>query len=151
MKLGYKIDDNGNECLSASVISTRIRELDVELYITVNKDLSYPLSSPHNNGYHVKVVGKREAFRTEFNIDEVADEQAMIAAVNDKFNLTDEYLKIGSAKPGETFDFGTKVYNKTAIDQKSYGDWDDDLEDLEDNADKVVPVFLNDHLRWEVK
>lgn len=151
MKLGYKIDENGRECLSTSVISTRIRQLEVDLYVDVNKDLSYPLSSPHNKGYHVKVVGKREAFRTEFNVIDVTTEEEMIAAVNQRFDSEDEYVRIGNGKSGETFDFETKVYNKTAIQNKTYADWDDDLEDLEDNAEQVLPVFLNDHLRWEVR
>lgn len=151
MKLGYKIDENGKECLSTSIISTRIRELDVDLYINVNRDLSYPLSSPHNQGYHVKVVGKREAFRTEFNLNDVNTEEQLVAAINDKFNSQDEFVRIGNGKSGETFDYETKVYNKTAIDKKAYADWDDDLEDLEDNADQVISVFLNDHLRWEVR
>lgn len=151
MKLGYKLDESGRECLSTSIISTRIRDLDVDLYINVNRDLSYPLSSPHNQGYHVKVIGQSEAFRTEFNINNVATEDEMVSAINDKFSPADDFVRIGNAKSGETYDFETKVYNRTAIEKKSYADWDDDLEDLEDNAENLVSVFLNNHLRWEVK
>jgi hypothetical protein len=150
MPLGYKTDENGKECLSTSIIDTRIKALDVELYVNVNKDLSYPLSSPHNNGFHVKVIGKTEAFRTEFNINKVATEEALIDAVSQFFFYPDQYVKIGTAQPFETFAFETEIYNRTKIDNKSYSSWDEDLEDLEDNANNVVGVFLNDHLRWEV-
>ena len=150
MRLGYCLDDKGKEVLGTSKIKTQIRDMDLELLVDVNKDVSYPLNSPHNQGFHVKVCGKSEAFFTEMNIVDVEDEQGLIAKVNEVFNRQGDFVMIKKALKGETFSFDAKVYDKTAINDKAYANWDDDLEDLEDNADCVVAVFLNDHLRWEV-
>jgi hypothetical protein len=54
---------------------------------------------------------------------------------------------ITDAVAGESFPYGSRVYSRTAISNKSYADWGDDLEELDDHADSVVPVFLNDQLR----
>mgnify|MGYP003624989260 CR=1 FL=1 len=151
VKLGYRIDDNGNEVIGTSTISTRIKELDVKLLIHINKDVSYPLQSPHNKGFHVKVRGKDGKLISDFNVNDVTTESELIDAVIDFFNNKDKYVMITSAVSGETFQYETKVYNQTAIDNKSYDCWDEDLEDLEDNVDHIVTVFLNNELRWEVE
>ena len=148
MKLGYRLDDSGKEVLGTSKIKTKIRDIDVELFVDVNRDVSYPLNSPHNQGIHVKICGKSEAFFTELNIIEVTDETALIEYVNDVFSCQGEFVMISKALKGETFAYDAQVYDRTAINNKSYANWDE--EDLEDNADDVVSVFLNDHLRWEV-
>jgi hypothetical protein len=151
MKLGYRKDDDGNEVVGVTRIEAKIREMDVELFVNKNKDVSYPLSSPHNKGFHVKVHGTSEAFFTEMNIQDVADKDQLIAAVKGQFDCTDDYAMISPADSGETFNYDSQVYNRTAIENKNYDSWDEDLEELEDNADKVVAVFLNDHLQWEVR
>lgn len=151
VKLGYRIDDNGNEVIGTSTISTRIKELDVKLLIHINKDVSYPLQSPHNKGFRVKVRGKDGKLISDFNVNDVTTESELIDAVIDFFNNKDKYVMITSAVSGETFQYETKVYNQTAIDNKSYDCWDEDLEDLEDNVDHIVTVFLNNELRWEVE
>lgn len=150
MKLGYRLDDSGKEVLGTSKIKTKIRDIEVELFVDVNRDVSYPLNSPHNQGLHVKVCGKSEAFFTELNVVDVADEAALIEYVNEVFSDQGDFVLISKALKGETFAYDAPVYNRTAINDKSYANWDDDLEDLEDNAEDVVAVFLNDHLRWEI-
>lgn len=150
MKLGYRIDDNGKEVIGTSKIKTKIRDIDVELFVDINRDVSYPLNSPHNHGLHVKVCGKSEAFFAEMNIDEAENEDSLIRQVNDIINRTGDFVMISKALKGETFGYDAQVYDREAINNKSYASWDDDLEDLEDNADSLVAVFLNDHLRWEV-
>ncbi len=153
MRPGHQTDSKGNEPINAvhpSVISAHLRALDVELIVKANKDLSYPLSSPHNNGLHVIVQDKKAAVITQFNTADVESETELIAAVNDFFNSNDQYVMITSASVGDTFAYNTTVYNQTAIDNKSYDCWDEDLETLEDHADQVVSVTLNDELRWQV-
>ena len=151
MMLGYRKDEDGNEVVGITRIEAKIREMEVELFVNKNKDVSYPLSSPHNTGFHVKVHGTSEAFFTEINVQDVTDKEQLIAAVKGRFDCPDDYAMISPADSGETFNYDSQVYNRTAIENKSYDCWDDDLEDLEDNADKVVAVFLNDHLQWEVR
>jgi len=70
--------------------------------------------------------------------------------VTDSLASEDAFVMITTAQAGETFSYQSQVYNQTAIDNKSYDCWDEDAEDLEDSADEVVSVFLNDQLRWEV-
>lgn len=150
MRLGYREDADGHEVVGTSRIAAKIRDMDVELFVDINRDVSYPLSSPHNKGFHVKVCGTSEAFRTEMNVTDVQDKEQLIAAVKATFDCSDEYVMIGAGLSGETFSYDAQVYNRTAINNKSYANWDDDLEDLEDNTDKLVRVVLNDHLRWQV-
>jgi hypothetical protein len=152
MRLGYRINEDGAEVVGTTRIETTIREMAVELYVDKNADVSYPLSSPHNKGFHVKIHGTSEAFFTEMNINDVTEKEQLIKAVISRFDCPDIYVMIssGNANSGDTFNYDSQVYNRTAIDNKSYNNWDEDLEELEDNADKVVTVFLNDHLRWEV-
>jgi hypothetical protein len=151
MRLGYKTDDSGHQHIGTSVTATRIRDLDVELFVTINKNVSYPLESSHNKGFHVEVHGKNAELITDFNVNDVATEFELIAAVTDFFTPKDNYVMITSAASGETFHYETEVYNQSAIDNKSYDCWDEDLEQLEDNADQVVAVFLNSELCWQVK
>lgn len=151
MKLGYRKDEDGNEVVGVTRVEAQIREMAVELFVNKNADVSYPLSSPHNKGFHVKVHGTSEAFFTEMNIQDVINKEELIAAVKSRFDCTDDYAMISPADSGETFNYDSQVYNRTAIENKNYDSWDEDLEDLEDNADKVVAVFLNDHLQWEVR
>lgn len=150
MKLGYRLDEKGKEVIGTSKIKTKIRKMDVELFVNVNRDVSYPLNSPHNQGLHVKVCGKSEAFFTELNVLDVVNEQQLIDYINEFFNRQGDFVMITKALKGETFSYDTPVYDRMAITNQSYANWDDDLEDLEDNADDVVAVFLNDNLRWEV-
>lgn len=150
MQLGYKLDDDGHEVMGISVIDSHIRGVDVTLIYYINKDISYPLSSPHNKGFHVAVHGVDDEFITEVNVNDVANEEELVAKVTQLFHSQDEYVMITSANSGETFPFTTRVYDQTAINDKRYDCWDEDAEDLEDNADKVAPIFLNDQLRWQV-
>ena len=151
MKIGYRIEDNGNEVIGTSTISTRIKELDVNIFVHINKDVSYPLQSSPNKGFHVKVQGIEGKLISDFNVYDVATESELINAVIDFFNNKDKYVMITSAASGETFHYETKVYNQTAIDNKSYDCWDEDLDELEDNVDHISTVFLNNKLRWEVE
>lgn len=151
MKLGYRKDEDGNEVVGVTRVEAQIRDMAVELFVNKNADVSYPLSSPHNKGFHVKIHGTSEAFATEMNIQDVTSKDELIAAIKSRFDSTDDYAMISPADAGETFNYDSQVYNRTAIENKSYDSWDEDLEDLEDNADKVVAVFLNDHLQWEVR
>ena len=121
------------------------------MFVSLNRDVSYPLSSPHNKGFHVKVCGTSEAFFTEMNVNDIVTEDELIEVVNHKFDAKGDYVMISKAQPGETFAYDAQVYDRHAIEQKSYSNWDDDLEDLEDNAQQLVKVFLNDQLRWEVE
>lgn len=150
MKLGYRLDDSGKEVRGTSKIKTKIRDIEVELFVDVNRDVSYPLNSPHNQGLHVRICGKSEAFVTELNVLEVVDESALIRYINDVFSRQGDFVMISKALKGETFAYDAPVLDRDAINNKSYVNWDDDLEDLQDNAEDVVAVFLNDHLRWEV-
>jgi len=151
MELGYKIDDSGQKIHATTIIPTRIKAQDVELLVNVNRDVSYPLNSPHNRGLHIKVRDKDKICITELNLEEITTEQELLTAVNEFFDDNDDYVMIENAAPGETFPYDSQVYNLTAINNHSYHGWDDDLEDLEDNADHQVTVFLNDNLRWQVK
>lgn len=150
MKLGYRKNLDGEVVPGTSKIKTTIRQLEVELLVDINRDVSYPLSSPHNKGFHVKICGTSEAFFTEFNVNDVEDEESLVSAVRQQFDSADEFIMISKALPGETFSYDAQVYNHSAIKDKRYSNWDDDLEDIEDNADQIVKVVLNDHLRWEV-
>ena len=150
MKLGYRLDESGKEVLGTSKIKTTIRNIDVELFVDVNRDVSYPLNSKHNKGLHVKVCGKSEAFFTEIDVMDIFEEKTLISYVSDFFEREGDFVMISKALKGETFAYDAQVYDRKAINNKSYANWDDDLEDLEDNADSLVEVFLNDHLRWEV-
>lgn len=150
MKLGYIIDDSGNEHRATSIIDAHIRALDVKLLVNVNKDINYPLSSPHNRGLHVKVQSNNELI-TELNIEALSSEADLLDTVKRFFDTQAHYVMITSAAAGESFPYSTPVYNRSAIDDKSYDSWDEDLEDLEDNADKLVTVFLNDQLRWQIR
>lgn len=151
MKLGYKTDQDGHQLIGISITPARIRELDVKLLVKINKNVSYPLQSQHNKGFHVDVQGENGELITELDVNDVTTEPELIAVVTDFFSSTDHYVMITSVAAGETFHYQAKVYNQSAIDNKSYDSWDDDLDELEDNADRVVPVFLNSELRWQVK
>jgi hypothetical protein len=85
------------------------------------------------------------------NVNDIVTEDELIEVVNHKFDAKGDYVMISKAQPGETFAYDAQVYDRHAIEQKSYSNWDDDLEDLEDNAQQLVKVFLNDQLRWEVE
>ena len=150
MRLGYTTDDSGSQITCTTVIPTHIRDIDVELLVHVNRDISYPLQSPHNRGLHVDVRQLSGGSITDFNVNEVTGEAELIDAVNDFFDSEDKYVMISDAACGETFSYETEVYDQTAIDNKSYDCWDDDKENLEDNADHLVSVFLNNKLRWQV-
>ncbi|MFT5163187.1 MAG: hypothetical protein ACI9FJ_001772 [Alteromonadaceae bacterium] len=151
MKIGYKTDENGNEHIAITTIDAHIRAVNVKLLVNINKDVNYPLSSPHNHGYHVLVHNQDNQTLCEFNIETATTQAEVIAATSDFFANQDQFVMIApQAKSGDTFDYTTQVYDKTAIENKNYDCWDEDLEDLEDNADKVVSVKLNDQLRWEV-
>ena len=149
--LGHEIDENRDASIGNSTIATRIKDLEVKLLVHINKDVSYPLQSPHNKGFHVSVQGKNGELITDFNINDVTSETDLMNAVVDYFNSKDKFVMITSAVAGETFHYETKVYNQTAIDNKSYDCWDEDLDEIEDNADHLVSVFLNNELRWQVK
>ena len=151
MELGYKTDDSGHKIHATSIIPARIKALEVELLVNVNRDVSYPLNSPHNRGLHVKIREKDNSLITELNLELVANEQELLTAVDEYFDDNDEYVMISTAAPGETFPYDSQIYNLTAIKNHSYYGWDDDIEDLEDNSEQQVTVFLNEHLRWQVK
>lgn len=150
MKLGYTKDHNGNEVSGTTIIPAHIRALDVALFVHRNRDISYPLQSPHNKGFHVDIQQQGGESITEFNVNGVSNESELIDAVNQHFDNPDTFVMITSALSGDTFAYETSVFDQTAIDNHSYDCWDEDKEELEDNAERVVPVFLNDQLRWQV-
>lgn len=153
MSLGYTTDENGHEYMATTHIATRIRQLDVDLQLSVNCDLSYPLNSPHNQGFHVKVVDQSDGLIAEFNLNSAETEQQVIEAVKARFEISDHYQVIApkNAQTGDTFAFNHhEIYNRTAIDNKAYADWDDDLEEIDDHAEQVADVTLNDQLRWQI-
>ncbi|NQY38442.1 MAG: hypothetical protein HRT37_26630 [Alteromonadaceae bacterium] len=151
MKLGYKTDDNGHEIIATTITPARIKELDVNLHVSVNHDVSYPLQSSHNKGFHIIVKDTNNQVITDFNIDNIKSESELIESSNKFFTSEDSFVMITSSTAGETFPYDEKVYNQTAMNNKSYSSFDDDLEELEDNAERIVDVFLNDELRWQVK
>ena len=90
MELGYKIDDSGQKIHATTIIPTRIKAQDVELLVNVNRDVSYPLNSPHNRGLHIKVRDKDKICITELNLEEITTEQELLTAVNEFFDDNDD-------------------------------------------------------------
>ena len=142
VRLGYKTDENGHDIIATTITSTRIKELDVKLFVSVNHDVSYPLQSSHNKGFHVLVKGEDNQLITDFNVDNIETELELIEAAKKYFSSEDQFVMITPASSGETFPFEEEVYNQTAINNKSYASYADDLEELEENIDHTVNVFF---------
>ena len=151
MKLGYITDDNGHETIATTITTARIKALDVNLHVSVNHDVSYPLQSSHNKGFHIVVKDTNNQVITDFNLDDIKTESALIEASTKFFSSEDHFVMITSAASGETLPYDEKVYNQTSINNKTYRSYDDDLEELEDNSERIKDVFLNDEFRWQVK